>query len=312
MLILAPMQGLTELMFRKTYEQCFPAALDLAVSPFLSLTHGNLADAWKKIDDVIPESNKGSIPVVPQILGKEPDEFIELGNRLHEIGYSEVNWNIGCPMRRVTAKHRGSGILPYPDEVKRILDQVIPNLRLKLSVKMRLGLTDKNEIRQLIPILNSYPLSSITIHPRTGRQQYGGQVDLDAFEQALGQISHKVIYNGDICTEADYKLIRERFPKVKDVMIGRGILYNPILPLQIKGLVTEENKYSEARRFGRALITAIYERPVRDESKMRKAKEYWCLMRKSLPITESQSLEVLHASSPDETREKIFHFLYNN
>ena len=51
MLILAPMQGLTELLFRRVYEQCFPRVFDLAVSPFLSLTHGNLADAWKKIVD---------------------------------------------------------------------------------------------------------------------------------------------------------------------------------------------------------------------------------------------------------------------
>ena len=90
MLILAPMQGLTELMFRKVYRTCFPGALDLAISPFLSLTHGNLADAWKKIDDVLPEANQDSIPVIPQILGKEPVEFVELANRLHEIGYTDT------------------------------------------------------------------------------------------------------------------------------------------------------------------------------------------------------------------------------
>ena len=99
MLILAPMQGLTELMFRKAYHRCFPEAIDYAVSPFLSLTHGNLADAWKKIDDVLPQDNKDSLPVIPQILGKEPIEFADLANRLYEVGYTEVNWNIGCPMR---------------------------------------------------------------------------------------------------------------------------------------------------------------------------------------------------------------------
>ncbi len=92
-MILAPMQGLTEVIFRRVYEECFPGAIQLAVSPFLSLTHGNLADAWDKIEDVLPENNIGSIPVIPQILGKESDEFITLSNRLYDIGYKEINWN---------------------------------------------------------------------------------------------------------------------------------------------------------------------------------------------------------------------------
>lgn len=295
MIILAPMQGLTELMFRKTYEQCFPGAIDLAVSPFLSLTHGNLADAWKKIDDVIPADNVGSIPVIPQILGKEPLEFIDLANRLYEVGYTEINWNIGCPMRRVTAKHRGSGILPYPDEVESILSQIVPNMKAKLSVKMRLGLNDIEEIFNLIPILNSYPLTNVTIHPRTGRQQYGGQVDLDTFERAYKLIKHPVIFNGDICTLANYRNLCQRFPDIEDYMIGRGVLYDPLLPLKIKGIIDENDKDTSiqaAHKFINALLAAIDNRPVPTESKVRKIKEYWCLLRKSLPITEQQSLTV--------------------
>ena len=303
MLILAPMQGLTELMFRKVYNTCFPGALDLAISPFLSLTHGNLADAWKKIDDVLPEANQDSIPVIPQILGKEPIEFVELANRLHEIGYTEVNWNIGCPMRRVTAKHRGSGILPYPDEVRSILDYIMPRLRPALSVKMRLGLHSPDEIFNLIPILNDYPLLNITIHPRTGKQQYSGQVDLDTFEQTLPLLKHQVIYNGDLCTVADYRRLRQRFPKIQHYMIGRGILYDPLLPLKIKNNHPADLKATLL--FVTALSDAINQLPIREESRMRKTKEYWCLVRRSLPITEQQATAVLRAQTPSETNTKL-------
>ncbi len=303
MLILAPMQGLTELMFRKVYRTCFPGALDLAISPFLSLTHGNLADAWKKIDDVLPEANQDSIPVIPQILGKEPVEFVELANRLHEIGYSEVNWNIGCPMRRVTAKHRGSGILPYPDEVRSILDYIMPRLRPALSVKMRLGLHSPDEIFNLIPILNDYPLLNITIHPRTGKQQYSGQVDLDTFEQTLPLLKHQVIYNGDLCTVADFRRLRQRFPKIQHYMIGRGILYDPLLPLKIKNNHPADLKATLL--FVTALSDAINQLPIREESRMRKTKEYWCLVRRSLPITEQQATAVLRAQTPSETNTKL-------
>ena len=293
-LILAPMQGLTEVLFRRVFHRCFPQAFDLAVSPFLSLTHGNLADAWKKIGDVLPETNTDSIPVVPQILGKECEEFVALANRLYDVGYNEVNWNIGCPMRRVAGKHRGSGILPYPDEVRQVLDGVVPHLKPALSIKMRLGHQHDDEIFRLIPILNDYPLKSITIHPRTGKQQYGGSVNLDRFGEVLPLLKAPVAYNGDIRTVADYQRIMQRFPQVKDVMIGRGALLNPLLPSQIKGIAVGE---AEARRFIAELIDEIDRQPLSNEAKIRKTKEYWCLLWHATSINESQSRELLR--TPD-------------
>lgn len=301
-LILAPMQGLTELLFRQCYEHCFPGAIDLAVSPFLSLTHGNLADAWKKIDDVWPEANQNSIPVIPQILGKESIEFIDLANRLGEVGYTEVNWNIGCPMRRVAAKHRGSGILPYPEEIEDILSTIIPKLKVRLSIKMRLGYYNNDEILKIIPILNQYPLASITIHPRNGKQQYGGQVDLATLDQVAPLLHHKIIYNGDVCTPEYYNMIRARYPIIEDVMIGRGVLYDPLLPLKIKQL---PYSIASAYNFVSTLIHNISCNFNSDEARVRKTKEYWVLLSKSLPISEQEAREVLHQSTLADTQEKI-------
>lgn len=313
-LILAPLQGLTEVLYRRTYEQCFPGAFDGAVAPFISLTHGNLADAWKKIGDVLPDNNRGSIPVTPQILGKEPDEFIALANRMGEVlskdrgcttEQVEVNWNIGCPMRKVAGKHRGSGILPYPDEVRRVLDAVVPQLQVGLSIKMRLGHNSPDEIFNLIPILNDYPLVGVTIHPRTGKQQYGGSVDIERFAQAYGLLKAPVTYNGDICSVADYRRIVGRFPNIRAVMIGRGVLYDPLLPWKIKENIHDDPQ--KAIVFLESLIENILARPLSDEGKMRKIKEYWCLCWHSLPITEQQSRELLHQPSLQLTVENFHH-----
>lgn len=309
-MILAPMQGLTELLFRRTYEECFPGAIALAISPFISLTHGNLAEAWDKIDDVLPERNVGSIPVIPQILGKEPEEFIELANRLHEVGYDEVNWNMGCPMRKVTGKHRGSGILPYPDEVRQILDAIMPHLHTRLSVKVRLGLKDKEEIFRLVPILNDYPLASVTVHPRLGRQQYGGVPDMESFARLLPMLKAPVIYNGDILTTADARRINERYPKVADIMVGRGVLYSPTLPLEIGGAVlSDEERLHHAHLFVRRLIEAIDHELPTEQSRIRKKKEYWCLLWKSLQITETQARQVLHAQELTAVDKIIDHLI---
>lgn len=287
------MQGLTEVLFRKVYYTVFPKGFDLAISPFISLTHGNLSDALKKIDDVLPEINRESIPVIPQILGKEPEEFVALANRLYEVGYQEVNWNIGCPMRKVAGKHRGSGILPYPDEVKMILDAIIPHLKPRLSIKMRLGYRNPDEVFNLIPILNDYPLLNITIHPRIGKQMYGGWPDMDRFEKALPLIHHPVIYNGDITTAEKYHSLKQQFPQVEDFMIGRGVLYDPLLTYKIKGIPCDD---SMTKEFINRLFDAILTLPIPDEKKARKIKEYWCLLFRSIHITEQQRDMLLHES----------------
>ncbi len=322
MLILAPMQGLTELLFRRAFERAFPGAFDYAVSPFISLTHGNLKDAEKKIDDVLPERNSGSMRVVPQILGREVGEFVDLANRLYDLGYEEVNWNIGCPMRRVAGKHRGSGILPYPEEVRAVLEGVVPAMRPRLSVKMRLGYRSAKEIDSIVPILNDYPLANVTIHPRIGKQMYSGTPDLTCFAEVLPMLKHKVIYNGDICSLGDYERIRRMFPTVKDVMIGRGVLYNPLLPIEIRGANTEgldgfngvngvngfeglrvgglEGAVGTASEFIVSMMEEIMELDVSREAKMRKMKEYWCLFGKAVRGSEERKRRVLHADCLEE------------
>lgn len=310
-MILAPMQGLTELLFRRVYEECFPGAIRLAVTPFLSLTHNlhNLLNDKSQsttlrhyLRDVLPEANVGSIPITPQILGKEPEEFIALGNRLYDMGYSEVNWNIGCPMRNITGKHRGSGILPYPEEVRAVLDAVIPELKPKLSIKMRIGLRQKEEIMALVPVLNNYPLASVTIHPRLGRQQYTGVPDMETFGQVLPLIKHPVIYNGDIRTAADIQQIKEMYPKVSDIMVGRGILYTPTLPLgKIDMKLTKQ--------FIGRLMEEIRRTAPTEESALRKTKEYWCMLWRSLPLSEAEARKVLREQELTAVDKMIYTFI---
>jgi tRNA-dihydrouridine synthase len=310
-MILAPMQGLTELLFRRVYEECFPGAIRLAVTPFLSLTHNlhNLLNDKSQsttlrhyLRDVLPEANEGSIPITPQILGKEPEEFIALGNRLYDMGYSEVNWNIGCPMRNITGKHRGSGILPYPEEVRAVLNAVLPELKPKLSIKMRIGLRQKEEIMALVPVLNNYPLASVTIHPRLGRQQYTGVPDMETFGQVLPLIKHPVIYNGDIRTAADIQQIKEMYPKVSDIMVGRGILYTPTLPLgKIDMKLTKQ--------FIGRLMEEIRRTAPTEESALRKTKEYWCMLWRALPISEAEARKVLREQELTAVDKMIYTFI---
>jgi tRNA-dihydrouridine synthase len=224
---LAPLKGFTDAVFRNTFTAHF-GGFDGAVAPFITAVP---ADRLKDghLNDVLPQNN-GSLRLIPQILGNSAADFVFLARRLHRLGYDEVNWNLGCPFRPVAKKKRGAGLLPFPEQVDEFLDQTLRALPGRLSIKMRLGRSSPDEIFRLLPILERYPLSAVIIHPRTGRQMYGGQPDLDTFAACLAMTRHRVVYNGDINDPAGFARLRARFPQIGCWMIGRGALSDPFLP----------------------------------------------------------------------------------
>jgi len=232
-LYLAPIRGITDAIYRQTFMRYF-GGFDCAVAPFLTTFHGATIKATH-LTDLLPENNT-LLPVIPQILSKNPDNFIGVAQELYDLGYGTVNWNLGCPYPRVAKKKRGSGLLPFPEEIQTFLDKIkiIPN---SLSIKLRIGRRNPDEIFDLLPIFNTFPLTEIIIHPRTGEQMYNGSVDLDVFAQCLEKSDHPIVYNGDINDIKTFRALEERFPQIKRWMIGRGALADPFLPEEIKGTV---------------------------------------------------------------------------
>ena len=238
MIILAPLHGFTDFIFRNVYARHF-TGIDMAVSPFISLTHSSKVNP-RKAKDVLPANNL-SIPVIPQILGNQPDLFIQMCQFLDGWGYEEINWNLGCPVKSIANKKRGSGLLPHPELLRSILEQIVPEIKQKLSIKLRLGYSDKDEINRIIPVLNDFPLKNITIHPRIGIQMYEGEIIHQGLNDIINSINHEVIYNGDIVDLKSYNEAKLKYPSIKSWMIGRGIYYNPWLAEEIKcGLETDK------------------------------------------------------------------------
>ncbi|MBN1577630.1 MAG: tRNA-dihydrouridine synthase family protein [Chitinispirillaceae bacterium] len=226
LLFLAPLRGVTDHIFRAAFERCF-GRFDYMLTPFITTVKGR-GIAPSHIKDVTGEEND-RLRLIPQILGNDPDDFLLLARHLHALGYQSINWNLGCPHPQVTRKKRGCGLLPYPEFIARFLERVIPALPGPLSIKVRLGLDDGDELKRLMPVLNRFPLSNVIIHPRTGRQGYSGSVDLDRFETAADLCRHPVVYNGDIASIDDFRDRRGRFPQISRWMIGRGVARNPFL-----------------------------------------------------------------------------------
>jgi len=230
---LAPFQGITTFAYREVYSKHFPC-IDKLFTPFFTnvQTSGGVALKARELEII----SHNQVEVVPQVLSKDGAEMLRFIRFCHERGHREVNWNLGCPYPRVARKQRGSGLLPHPDLVRSTLDEVVPCSPIKLSVKCRLGYEDDQDIFNLLPVFNEYGISELTVHTRIGKQLYGGQADWAIIPKILENLKIPFVYNGDIFSVEDYLRFTQMFPEVKTLMIGRGLLTDPLLPCKIKGV----------------------------------------------------------------------------
>ena len=228
---LAPMEGITGYIYRNSYNKYFNN-IDKFFTPFIT-PNTSKSFKTKELRDLLPENNEG-LNVVPQILTNDSEGFISTAKKLKELGYNEINLNLGCPSGTVVSKYRGSGFLAKREELDKFLDEIFKMDDMKISIKTRIGKDKPEEFYELINIYNKYPLEELIIHPRTREDFYGNKPNLEIFKDALSLSKSSVCYNGDIFTVKDYNNFIDCFPSVEKIMIGRGILANPGLLDDIK------------------------------------------------------------------------------
>jgi len=247
-LLSSPLQGLTDFRFRNSFHTFF-GGIDTFYAPYIRFD-GKKEIKTSTTRDILPENNRG-IVLVPQIMTNDAEEFLWVALKVQEQGYSELNWNLGCPHSMVTKRGLGAGLLNNPDKIDEILNKVHAESNIKISIKMRLGNESSEEILKVLPVLDKYPLQNITIHPRIAKQLYSGDVDLDAFERCIQHTRHTICYNGDITSLTRFREMAERFPNIGHWMIGRGMIADPFLPSMIKNNISvyPENRIELFRKF---------------------------------------------------------------
>lgn len=273
-LFLAPIQNITVAHYRNLYNNIF-GGIDGYYAPFISTTDIRKSN-FSLFKDIFPEYNDKEVHIIPQLLGNNGIHFRDYAKTIVDIGYKEINWNIGCPFHTVTKKIKGSGILPYPKKIEEFLDIVCKDDSYKLTVKMRLGWDNLEEGIEVVELLNQYPLSGVIIHGRTAVQKYEGTVNLDSFEVLNSICKHEITYNGDIFSIDDFNRISNKFPAVHNFMLGRGGLRNPLLPSEIKGnIIPNSEKLSKIREFHDAYYNHYKEYNYMEKYLINKMKEFW-------------------------------------
>ena len=239
-LSLGPFQGITDAPFRNVFKRHF-GGIDKYYTPFFTGIHKE--DHAKNLqgEEIDPRCNDVET-LTPQILSTDAEEILRFAKQCQQLGYKEINLNMGCPFPRVANKKRGSGLLPYPDKVEAMLERVYEEIEVKFSIKCRLGYFDPDEIDAIIPVFNKFPLSELIIHPRIGKQLYKGEADVERFKALIPSIKAPLVYNGDIFSVESFERIRNAVHPVNDFMLGRGILANPFLAEEIKNGDTSTDK----------------------------------------------------------------------
>ena len=228
----APLEGVTDAIFRRIHRACF-SGVDKYFIPFISPTQ-NLFFTPKDLSAIAPEHNDTYF-AVPQLMAKDASLFLWAAERLRDMGYSEINLNLGCPSGTVTAKGKGSGLLRTPDALRALLDGVFSHTPIPVSVKTRIGFSSPDEWGPLMDILTDYPIHELIVHPRTRVEFYKGRPHREAYEAALARFRCPVVYNGDLFSLSDCERLLADYPATSALMLGRGLISHPALAREMKG-----------------------------------------------------------------------------
>lgn len=229
-LILAPMRGLAMLAFRRAFaEPLREAGAAAAYSPFVPAGAGGPPGRSAFADVAGPQP----LPLVPQAIGKNPAAVAAVLRIFKDMGYARADLNAGCPFPMVRKKGRGSGLLEDPSLLARICEAGVETMGPgNFSVKVRLGVADPDTLaRDVMPVLDRFPLACVAIHPRTAVQMYGGAVDMDRYFRAARASANPVVYNGDLDCAGGAAAIAARWTALYGAdslpaafMAGRGLV----------------------------------------------------------------------------------------
>ena len=291
---MAPMEGVTNYIYRQAFARYY-GGIDRYFTPFLSPSQ-NRSFLTKEWNEIRPENNAG-IDVIPQILSNRGDTFMWAVEQVQALGYREVNLNLGCPSGTVTSKKKGSGALADLRMLKDFLDEIFMRCPLDISIKTRIGVSDPEEFDAILELYRQYPIKELIVHPRVQKQFYKGKLHPEAYEKALRQAggihpaaagqgeesgeagdlgSHSLLsvsYNGMICTKEDAEKAMAAWPQTHALMLGRGLIANPALALEIRG--TGHRDKATLRAFCEELTARNREVLSGDTQLLGRMKEVW-------------------------------------
>ncbi len=220
-MLLAPLRGVTIRTFRRVFADLIrEAGFTEVVTPFIAANAG--FDPLRDRELQLPREDLPGFRVTPQLIGKDPLALRAALSRIKAAGWETADLNVGCPYPMIRGKGRGSGLLRSPDTLRRMLEAGCETMGAgKFSVKTRLGIDRADELLNLMPIFNEFPLRFLTVHARTARQMYEGSCDWEAFAAVEEAAKMPIVANGDLPLHLPFS---NRKSQILPQMVGRAFI----------------------------------------------------------------------------------------
>ncbi len=227
--MLAPMAGVTDVVFRGIVRQWAPESLICT-----EMISSNGLVYSKRWDAPILDKNVSDHPIAYQLAANREEVLIEAAKRIEAEQKPEtIDLNMGCPVKKITGNFEGCALMKEPDQAYKLISALVKEIDTPVTVKFRLGWdSDSINYREFAQMAESAGAAMVTLHARTRAQGYKPGVKWEAFGDLKNAVSIPVIANGDICSVEDALTVLGTYG-VDGVMIGRGCLGQPWLLGQI-------------------------------------------------------------------------------
>ena len=251
-LLLAPISGWADLAFRLAIREI--GGIGIAYTP-LALPEGIVHDTRESREVV--ETRSADAPLGVQLFGRDARSLSEAARILESRGYALIDFNLGCPVKKVTRAGAGAALLAVPDEAARLAADIARAVAIPVTAKVRLGPDESREVApELVRLLEEAGVAAVTVHGRFASEDYDAPVRLDRIARAVAAaVAIPVVANGGVDSPGSARRTFEA-TGCAGVMIGRAALRDPWVFRRLHaGLAGEdfpEPSHDERARFVRS------------------------------------------------------------
>ncbi|MFZ0212205.1 MAG: tRNA dihydrouridine synthase DusB [Candidatus Acidiferrales bacterium] len=255
--LLAPMAGVTDTVFRRVIRGL--GGCGLIMTEFTS-AEGVTRSAAKTLRYLYYDEDEH--PIAAQLFGANPDVMANAAALVQDLGFDEVDINLGCPAKKVV-KCGGSGLLRDLKQLEAVLKAVRAAVKIPLTIKMRSGWDETNIVAvEVARMAEGIGVEGVAVHPRTKAQAYSGQADWSVIARVKQAVKIPVIGNGDIRAPQDAeRMVAET--GCDAVMIGRTAATNPWIFRQMEQYFAT-GRYDEPNEADRYRLLSGYFRSLID------------------------------------------------
>ncbi len=225
---LAPLQDVTDLSFMRLLGKY--GVPDYFVTEYFRV-HGHSTPEAHILGSVLHHGT--GRPVFAQMIGEDLHHLTRTARILQEYPIAGIDLNMGCPAPKVYRKNVGGGLLREPGKIEQIFATLRECCAGRFTVKMRIGFEDDRHYREVLDLVAKHGIDVLSVHGRTVKQMYRGEVDYGRIALACRSVPCPVFANGNVTSAETAVSVKEQ-TGCHGVMIGRSAIRNPWIFRQVR------------------------------------------------------------------------------